>query len=135
MSVAGLIAVDLAGILLLLWVLNLVRLGRLYVGYGVILMMIVAAALVTLSWTPLAGVADACLSRLFPSPSAAAAVLGVGFFLVMLVYVLGQITVLSNRLAILVQELAIEKARQRTDRAAGAEADPPGPPQARTAGE
>lgn len=119
MSAAGLIAIGLAGILLVLWVLNLVRVGRLYVGYGVILVMIVVAVLGTLSWTPLARGADAFLGVLFPSPPVAAAALSIGFFLVMLVYVLGQITVLSNRLAVLVQELAIEKARRRTARAEG----------------
>lgn len=112
MSSAGLIAVDLAGILLVLWVLNLVRLGRLYVGYGVILVIIIAGVLGILSWAPLAHATGAFLGVLFPSPPIAAAVLSIGFFLFMLVYVLGQVSILSNRVATLVQELAIEKARR-----------------------
>lgn len=116
MSLAGLIAVDLAGLLLLLWVLNLVRLGRLYVGYGVILVMVVAVVLLVLSFPPLTGAMSALLSALFPSPAAAVGVLGGGFFLVMLVYVLSQVTVWSNRLATVVQELALEAARRGRDR-------------------
>jgi hypothetical protein len=117
-SLAGLVLVDLLGLLLLLWVLNLVRVGRLYVGYGVLLAMVLVAGTVTLSTPPLARRASQALAAFFPSPWAGVAVLGLAFLLAMLVYVLTQVTVLANRLATLVQALAIERAR----RTPGAEA-------------
>jgi hypothetical protein len=120
-SLAGLVLVDLLGLLLLLWVLNLVRVGRLYVGYGVLLVMVLLGGTVTLTAPPLARLAGRALAAFFPSPWAGVAVLGLGFLLAMLVYVLSQVTVLANRLATLIQTLAIERVR----------ATPPaGPPRA-----
>ena len=112
MTWAGVIAVDLATLALLLWVLNLVRLGRLYVGYGVLIVLVLVTIGVTISLPPLGAIARQVLGTFFLTQEAGVAALGLGFLLIMLVYVLSQITTIANRLATLVQELAIEHARQ-----------------------
>jgi len=112
MTWAGVLAVDLAVLALLLWVLNLVRLGRLYVGYGVLIVMVLVTIGATISLPPLEAIARRVLGTFFLTHEAAVAALGLGFLLIMLVYVLSQITTIANRVATLVQELAIQHVRQ-----------------------
>ncbi len=45
MTLLGTIVLDIVGLILVLWLLNLVRLGRLYVGYGIVLLFAIVASL------------------------------------------------------------------------------------------
>lgn len=84
-----------SGILLLIWILNLIRRGRLYVGYGAALILVVVA-----------------LSPLFILLHVPVQIqLPVYAGVVVLVYLLNQLTIVSNRLATVIQELAIQRAR------------------------
>jgi hypothetical protein len=122
-SLLGLLLVDFLALVLLLWVLNLVRVGRLYVGYGVLLVLVLVGGAITVSAPALAARVGSALGALFPSPSAGVALLGLAFLLTMLVYVLSQVTVLANRLSTLVQELALERARRGSKAAPRSDTD------------
>ena len=116
MTTAGVLFGVAVGIALLLWVVNLIRYDQLYVGYGVIFVFGTLAAIAILVFPPLLRAATAASVALQPVPSLSLIALVIMLFL--LVYVFTQITVLSNRVMRLTQELAIRKAQD--EGAAGA---------------
>ena len=112
--------INLIGLVLLLWVLNLVRHGRLYVGYGVIFVVAILGAVVLLSVPWLLNGVTHLIGAIFPA--SALTLLALCFIVLMLLYILTQLTIVSNRLSKLVQELAIERARLKGNaREAGSE--------------
>jgi len=114
MTVQGAVVLVLMGLALLLWILNLVRRDRLYVGYGVIFVLAILSVIVILSVPPLLTFVTRLVGAVFPA--SALTLLAFGFIVLMLVYVLTQVTILSNRLAVLIQELAIQRARENAER-------------------
>jgi hypothetical protein len=99
--------IDLLGLAIIVWMLNLVRRGHLYIGYAVIGLLATAIGITAVSFArflPWLGIQLGLLGFV-----------GMGFAVValMLVYVLSQLSILSNRLATLVQELAIERGGKR----------------------
>ena len=110
MTTQGIIVLIAVGVTLLVWILDLVRRDRLYVGYGIILMVAILGALLLLAVPPLLGWTTRLVGALFPA--SALTLLALCFIVFMLVYILAQVTVVSNRLALLVQELAIRQAEQ-----------------------
>ena len=114
MTVQGAVLLVLMGLALLLWILNLVRRDRLYVGYGVIFVLAILSVIVILSVPTLLTFVTRLVGAVFPA--SALTLLAFGFIVLMLVYVLTQVTILSNRLAVLIQELAIQRAREHAER-------------------
>jgi len=112
MTFQGILVLDFLGILLLLQVLNLVRRGRLYVGYGVIFVMSIVAAILIVSVPRALWLVTHLLGAVFPTSALTLAALG--FIVFMLVYILTQLTIISNRLATVVQELAILRAAEES---------------------
>ncbi len=110
MTSLGAIVLDVVGLVLLLWVLNQARLGRLYVGYAVVFLGAIGGTMVFVSIPVLRGALVGAVARLFPGHEVL--VLAGCAFTVVLLYVATQITVLANRLATLVRELALRDARQ-----------------------
>ena len=123
MTTQGTIVLIAVGVTLLVWILDLVRRDRLYVGYGIILMVAILGALLLLAVPPLLGSITRLVGALFPA--SALTLLALCFIVFMLVYILAQVTVVSNRLALLVQELAIRHAEQSTRPAPGKHEPPP----------
>ena len=117
MTLAGILALNALSLVVLIWILDLVRRGRLYVGYGVIFVALLVAAAVALSVAPLRTAAHEAIARLFPD--AGPVLLALYGLCILLVYVLAQVTVISNRLSRLVQELAIREAKQEEKEAGG----------------
>ena len=105
MTTQGIIVLIAVGLTLLVWILDLVRRDRLYVGYGIIFLLTILGALLVLVVPALLGGITRLVGALFPA--SALTLLALCFIVFMLVYVLAQITVVSNRLAMVVQELAI----------------------------
>jgi hypothetical protein len=116
MSVQGIIFLDLVALAVLVEVLDLTRRGRLYVGYGVIFVVAIVGAVIVISVPPLSDIVTNLLSPLAPVPGLP--LLAFGFTFVMLIYVLTQTTVMSNRLAEVVQQLAIQQIRASADKPA-----------------
>jgi hypothetical protein len=96
---------DAGACLLAVWTLRLVRRDRLYVGYGVIVLLGLAVEVIFASF----GRVRSGLMW-FTDATTSLAALGVVAALIaalLAIYVLSQLTVLSNRLTQVVQELAI----------------------------
>jgi len=110
MTTHGTIVLIAVGLTLLVWILDLVRRDRLYVGYGIILLVAIIGSLLLLVVPPLLGWMTRLVGALFPA--SALTLLALCFIVFMLVYILAQVTVVSNRLALLVQELAIRQAEE-----------------------
>jgi len=110
MTVAGTIAVAAIGLALLVWVVALIRSDKLYVGYGVIFVFGTLAALTIVVIPPLLAVATDVSTELLPQPALGALAIVILTFL--MVYVFTQISVLSNRVTRLTQELALRNAQQ-----------------------
>jgi hypothetical protein len=105
MTPRGPLVFDAGACLLAWWTLRLVHRDRLYVGYGVIVLLGLAAEVMVASF----GRARSALI-LFTGMTTSLSALGVAAALiaaVLTIYVLSQLTVLSNRLTQVVQELAI----------------------------
>ena len=110
MTALGVIFGAAIGIVLLLWVSNLIRHDRLYIGYGVIFVVgTLAATAVLLVPSLLDAVTRGSIALL---PVASLTIVPLALFTFLMVYVFAQITILSNRVARLTQELAIRNARE-----------------------
>ena len=112
MTPAGVFSGALLGCVLLVWVVNLIRNGRLYVGYGVIFVLGTLTAIVVLLVPRLLEAVTAASVALVPVPSLSIGAIAIMLFL--LVYVFTQITILSNRVMHLTQELAIRGAQRQS---------------------
>jgi len=118
MTGAGVLVGATIGIVLLLWVANLIRHDRLYVGYGVIFVVGTLAATIVLVVPPLLDAVTRGSVALLPVASLSLVPLALFTFL--MVYVFAQITILANRVTRLTQELAIRNARQEPETGARA---------------
>jgi hypothetical protein len=105
MNVQGIVILDVVGVLFIFWILQLVRRSRLYIGYGVIFVITIVSTMITLSVPALLNGVTRLMGALFPV--SALTMLALGFIVLLLIYILTQTTILSNRLSKLVQELAI----------------------------
>ena len=108
MTTGGIAVGTAVGVLLLLWVVALIRQDRLYAGYGVIFVVGTIAAITVLAVPPFLRAATDASVALMPVPSLSLVAIVLLTFLV--VYVFIQISVLSNRVMRLTQELAIRRA-------------------------
>jgi hypothetical protein len=114
MTVHGRIILLIIGLVLQLWILNLVRRDRLYAGYGVLLSMTIAGVMLVVAIPPLLAGVTRMVGAIFPV--SALTLLALGFLFVMLVYLLTQVTIVSNRLAAAIQELAVQRTKEDAER-------------------
>lgn len=110
MTVQGIIVLILIGLALLFWLLELVRRDRLYVGYGVVFILAILGVMIVLAIPPLLRLVTHLVGAIFPA--SALTLLALCFIVFTLVYTLTQVTIVSNRLAVVVQELAIQRAKE-----------------------
>jgi len=120
MTVLGTIVLDIVGLILILWLLNLVRLGRLYVGYGIVLLFGIVATLGVASVPPARAAVFGLLRAFFPG----AELIVVMWAAFVLIYVLSQLTRIVNRLATLVQELALADTERPRGESSGEPVEP-----------
>ncbi len=116
MTLQGILILNFIGLLLLLWVLNLIRHGRLYVGYGVIFAVSIIGTMALISVPRLLAMVTHMIGAVFPA--SALTMLALCFIVLMLLYILTQLTIVSNRLSALAQDIAIERARAEAERTA-----------------
>jgi uncharacterized protein YacL len=121
MTTVGIVTGVAIGCVLLLWAVILIRQDRLYAGYGVIFVFGTIGAMVVLVVPPLLRIATAVSVAVLPVPSLSLLVLVILTFL--MVYVFVQISVLSNLVMKLTQELAIQSP-ERQQSVEGAAARP-----------
>lgn len=113
MTDISVLTIDAIGLLIIVWLFQLVRRDRLYVGYGVIFVLVIAVGLLLLTAPTLRRPLDWLGALAAGAPALVA--LGLAFVTVMLIYILSQVTQLSNRLTTLTQELAIRDAVTRQE--------------------
>ena len=111
MTIQGIIVLNLIGLVLLLWILNLVRRDRLYVGYGVMFVLIILSAILVLTVPTLLTFITHLVGAVFPT--SALTLIALCFIVFMLAYILTQVTLISNRVAVLIQQLAIQQAKEQ----------------------
>lgn len=116
MTIQGILVLTLIGLALIGWILDLVRRDRLYVGYGVVLILSILGVVLVLLLPPLLGLVTRLVGAIFPA--SALTLLALCFIVFMLVYILTQVTIVSNRLAALIQELAVQRAQETAQIAA-----------------
>ena len=109
MTGTGIAAATAIGVAFLFWVVNLIRQDRLYAGYGVIFVFGTIATMAVLVVPPLLRVVTAASVALLPVPSLS--LIAIVILTLLVVYVFIQISVLSNRVMRLTQELAIRNAQ------------------------
>jgi hypothetical protein len=109
MTGTGIAAAAAIGVAFLFWVVNLIRQDRLYAGYGVIFVFGTIATMAVLVVPPLLRVVTAASVALLPVPSLS--LIAIVILTLLVVYVFIQISVLSNRVMRLTQELAIRNAQ------------------------
>jgi len=114
MTVHGTIVLLIIGLALQLWILNLIRRDRLYAGYGVFLVTAIAVVMLVVAVPLLLAGVTRVVGAIFPV--SALTLLALGFIFVTLVYVLTQVTIVSNRLATAIQELAVQRAKEDAER-------------------
>lgn len=107
MTVQAVLVLDFLGALLLLWLLDLIRRGRLYVGYGVLFVITIAVIILVVSTPPLLTFVTRAVGAMFPA--SALTMLALAYLFMMGVYVMTQITILSERVAEIVQESAMRE--------------------------
>ncbi len=109
MTLHGIILLILVGLVLIIWILDLVRRDRLYVGYGAVFIIPIVCIILVLSIPQLLNSITRLIGAIYPA--SALTLLALCFIVFMLVYILTQVTIVSNRLAVVVQELAIQRAK------------------------
>jgi hypothetical protein len=127
MTTLGALVLILAAALVGGWILDLIRRGRLYVGYGIVLLGLIVMVVVVAVVPFARSLAHALLDRLFPSEPVA--VVGLAALLLLLIYLLHQLSVLSDRVATLTQELAIRRAPGRAGEEDSGQPQTQDPPQ------
>lgn len=110
MTTLGSAVLILAAILVSGWILDLVRCGRLYVGYGIVVLALIGLVVGIAALPGPRVLVIASLEAMYPREPIA--VIGLGALLLLLVYVLHQLSVLSDRVATLTQEIALRNVRQ-----------------------
>ena len=118
MTIQGAILIAFVATALTLWMLNLVRRGRLYIGYAVVCLLGFAGIVIAACFPPIRHGAQAVLDYFFPRTGVLVAL---GTLAAMaLIYVLSQLTIMSNRLARTVQRAAMRDAlADEADRPSG----------------
>lgn len=109
MTFQGIIVLILIGLALLVWILDLIRRDRLYVGYGIVFIIAILGVILILAIPSLLMTVTHLVGAIFPA--SALTLLALCFIVFLLVYILTQVTIVSNRLAAVVQELAIQQAK------------------------
>jgi hypothetical protein len=122
MTTLGAALLVLAAALIGGWILDLIRRGRLYVGYGIVLLALIATVTSVAVIPFLRRLATEALDSLFPKEPVA--VVGLGAVLLLLIYLLHQMSVLADRVATLTQELAIRRSETVTGKAPAADESP-----------
>lgn len=107
MTIQGVLTVVLIAVAYLLWMINLVRRGRLYVGYAVIWFGLAIITIPIVAIPALLFFVTDIVGALFPV--SALTLLAFGFLFGMQIYLLSQMTIMSRRIAQIAQYIAIKE--------------------------
>ncbi|GAB4538286.1 MAG: hypothetical protein Kow0063_25940 [Anaerolineae bacterium] len=108
MTSQGVIVLALIGFAYILWIINLVRGGKLHVTYGVLWIFWVTVGVLIVAIPPVLGWVTTIVGAVFPA--SALSLLAFGLLFAMQIYLLSQLSVLSRRIALIAQHIAIVEA-------------------------
>jgi Uncharacterized conserved protein (DUF2304) len=107
MTTQGIIIINLAGLALIILIVNLMRTHKLYVGYAAIWLLATAGLLVTISIPAVLDSVTDAVGAVFPV--SALTLLALIFIIVVLIFFSVQLTTLSERQTELIQDLALKE--------------------------
>jgi hypothetical protein len=107
MTTQGTIVVILIGIAYLLWIVSLVRRGRLHVSYAVLYVLAALVTMPIIAIPPLLQFVTDTMGAIFPV--SALSLLAFGVLFATQIYLLSQLSILSKRIALIAQHIAIQE--------------------------
>jgi membrane protein implicated in regulation of membrane protease activity len=93
-----------------LWILNLIRLRRLHIAYGVAWVFWIILGILIVTIEPLLNLVTSAVGAVFPA--SALSVLAFGLLFAMQIYLLSQLSILSRRILLIAQHIALEDLEQ-----------------------
>jgi len=105
MTAQGIVVLWTVGLGYLLWIVNLTRRGKLYIGYTVIWVFWTVLGLVIISFQPLLNLITSALGAVFPA--SALSLLAFALLFAMQIYLLSQLSILSRRVALIARHVAL----------------------------
>ena len=113
MTIQGILLINITALILLLWVLNLIRRAKLYAGYGVMFILLLLSIMLIASIPGAPQLVAQLVTLIFPASGFL--LIALSFIAFLFIYVMTQLTIISDRLANLVQNLAIQNAIKDAD--------------------
>lgn len=107
MTIQGIILIDFCAVLLMLLIVNLVRTGKLYVGYAVFWLLVLVALIVILTSPSLLSLVTNVVGAIYPV--SALSLLAFIFIFLLLVFFSVQLSTLSARQLRLIEQMAIKE--------------------------
>ncbi len=111
MSLQGILVVDVLGLLFVLWIVNLVRTGRLHTGYAVLWLVASGLVILLVSIPPLLGLVTRAVGALFPA--SALSLLAFVFVFAVLILFSVRLSRLSEREARLAETIGLLEMESR----------------------
>jgi hypothetical protein len=128
MSLQGILVVDVLGLLFVLWIVNLVRTGRLHAGYAVLWLVASGSVILLVSIPPLLGLVTSAVGALFPA--SALSLLAFVFVFAVLILFSVRLSRLSERQARLAETIGLlEMERREASRVAESRGPKPSRPE------
>ncbi|MBN1311269.1 MAG: DUF2304 domain-containing protein [Anaerolineae bacterium] len=112
MKTQGIIILVLIGATYLAWVVNLTRQGKLHVSYAVVWVVLILLGVLIVIVPPLLYLMSRVVGTVFPTSTLS--VLAFGVLFAMQIYLLSQLSILSQRVSRIAQQIAIDKADTAT---------------------
>ena len=110
MTTQTVIILGLIALVYLIWIFNLTRRGKMYVGYAVVWLVWSLLGFLIVMLPALLQLVTQVIGTLVPAN--ALTVLGFALLFAMQIYLLSQLSILSRRITLIAQYVAIEKADQ-----------------------
>jgi len=116
MSFQGIILIDLMGLGMILWILNMVRAKKLHIGFAAIWFLAIVSMMLIISMPPLLNLLPIVVGAIFPA--SALSLLAFVFIFLVLIFFSMQISIISARQTELIQILALRELADKEDKEA-----------------
>jgi hypothetical protein len=116
MSVQGIILIDLMGLGMILWILNMVRTKKLHIGFAAIWTLAIVGMMLIISVPPLLYLLPVVVGAIFPA--SALSLLAFVFIFMVLIFFSMQLSIISARQTELIQALALRELAEKEEKEA-----------------
>ena len=111
MTAQSIFVLGLIGLAYAIWIINLTRRGKMYVGYAVVWLVWSVLGFLIVALPSLLNFVTQLIGAIVPAN--ALTVLGFALLFAMQIYLLSQLSIISRRVTLIAQHIAIEKADQQ----------------------